>query len=64
MRGRYRLTFEFADTEREARAEVIRINAHCTRYIRTHKPAHYTPWEARDAQGRVTESKYIVWYYN
>ena len=63
MRAPYNLTFEFADTEKEARAEVIRINAHCTPYIRRNKPAHYTPWEARDKQGNVTESKFIVWYY-
>lgn len=60
---RYRLTFDFTETEAQAKALCDRLNARATRYIKTKKPAHFTPWEARDRQGNVTEQKYIVWYY-
>ena len=60
---RYHYTFDFVDTAEQARAEVARLNARATRYIREHKPAHFTPWEARNNEGEVIEKKYIVWYY-
>lgn len=60
---RYNLTFDFTDTEAQAKALCDRLNARATRYIRANKPAHYTPWEARDKQGNVVEAKYIVWHY-
>lgn len=60
---RYRYTFDFVDNEAQAKALCERLNKIATRYIRTNKPAHYTPWDARDAQGNITESKYIVWHW-
>ena len=60
---RYRYTFDFTDTEAQAKALCARLNATATKYIRKNKPAHYTPWEARDAQGNITEHKYIIWHW-
>lgn len=63
MSKKYRLTFEFVETEEEARVLTTRYNRDSTKYMRENKPSHYTPWEARDAEGNVTESKFIVWHW-
>ena len=60
---RYRLAFEFVKTERDAQMLVRVKNRMASDYIRKHKPARYSPWEAKDKDGNVTESKWIVWYW-
>ena len=55
---KYRYTFEFKKTEEEARAFCEQINASSTRYMRTNKPAHFTPWRSQDG-----ESMFVCWYY-
>lgn len=57
---RYRLTFEFTETEEKAIELCKRLNDRATRYIRTHKPAHYTPWQANS---NTDPMHFIVWYY-
>ena len=59
MKRQYRYTFEFKKTEEEARAFCGRINAGLTRYMRTTKPAHFTPWRSQDRK----ENLFICWYY-
>lgn len=60
MRGhKYRMTFEFVDTEQEAKERCVYYDSHATSYMRRHHPATYTPWE-NEAR---TMRKFIVWYY-
>lgn len=56
---RYRLTFEFTETREQAQELCDRINASYTRYMRTHHPAHFTPWEAQEEK---SNKRFVVWY--
>jgi hypothetical protein len=56
--GRYIKTWQFAETESEARTICARENATGTAYKRRKHPAYYTPWSSTDGH----EHKYIVWY--
>ena len=56
---RYRKTFEFFDTEEQARAFCDKQNALASIYVRRKYKAHYTPWSSQDG----TENKFIAWYY-
>lgn len=55
---KYNKTFKFCNTEQEAREMCESINRAATRYIRTKRPAHYTPWSSADGK----EHKFIVWF--
>ena len=57
---KYRYTFEFTETEPQAKALCDRLNARATRYIRQHKPAHYTPWQSNSKEDTA---HFIVWYW-
>lgn len=54
--SRYKLTFKFFDTEKEAMlfCQYENLNS----YIKKHHPAHYTTWSSQDG----TENKFIAWY--
>ncbi len=56
MARRYRTTFQFFDTEEEAKAFCDKENLN--RYIRKKHPAHYTPWVSQDE----SEHKFVVWF--
>lgn len=56
---KYRYTFDFVKTEREARQMCEQINARHTYYMRTKHPAHFTTWTANDG----SFDGFIVWYY-
>ena len=45
---RYRKTFEFFDTEVQARAFCDKQNALASAYVRKKYKAHYTPWSSQD----------------
>lgn len=55
----YRTTFNFVETEEEAKQLCERINKSYTYYMRKTHPAHFTPW--KDAEGKSTYN-YVVWY--
>ena len=57
--SKYRYTFEFQQTEEQAKAFCERINANLTKYMRKNKPAHFTPWRSQDEK----ENLFICWYY-
>lgn len=57
MAKRYRLTYEFFDTEEQAKN--FCDNENKNRYIREHHRAGYTPWSNQDR----TEHKFIAWHY-
>lgn len=57
--NRWRLTFKFFDTEKEAYDFCNRLWDESSYYVRKHYAAHYTPWESLDGK----EHKFIVWYY-
>lgn len=48
-----RLTYKFADTEKQAKDICERINAEQSKYMTKKHPAHYTPWN----------DIYVCWYY-
>lgn len=56
---KYRYTFDFVETEKEAIEKCARINKELTYYMRKHKPAHYTPWKSADGK----ENIFVVLYY-
>jgi hypothetical protein len=55
---KYRLTFQYTDTEQQAQQLVKELNATATPYQRRRYPAHYTPVAYDDWAG------FIVWYHN
>lgn len=55
----YRTTFDFVETEEQAKQLCERINKAYTYYMRKNHPAHFTPW--KDAEGKSTYN-YVVWY--
>lgn len=57
--GKYRYTFEFVETEEEARRFCERENTTGSAYKRKNKKAHFTPWTSKDG----TEKRFICWYY-
>lgn len=56
MATRYRRTFEFVDTEEQAKKICDEKNKN--RYIREHHKAIYTSWVSQDR----TERKFVVLY--
>jgi hypothetical protein len=56
---KYRLTYQFCDTEAQAQELTKQLNKNGTYYVRKNKPAHFTPWESLDGK----EKAFIVWYY-
>ena len=56
---KYRLTFDFTETEEQAKALCNRINSNYSYYMRKNHPAHYTPWTAQDG---TSEKHFVVWY--
>ena len=56
MAKRYRMTFEFFDTEDQAK--IFCGNENLNNYIRKNHTAHYTPWSSQDGK----ENKYVAWY--
>lgn len=56
MATRYRRTFEFVDTEEQAKKICNEKNKN--RYVREHHTAFYTRWRSQDG----TEQKFIVLY--
>lgn len=56
MARRYITTFQFFDTEDQAREFCNRENMN--RYIKQHHKAHYTPWSSKDGR----ENKFVAWY--
>lgn len=59
IRYKYRYTFDFFETEDQAKAFCDGINAEASLYARKRYPAHYTPWNSADG----TEHLFIAWYY-
>ena len=60
MAKKYITTFEFFDTEEQAKEFCETKNMNSSYYVRKNHPAHYTPWSSQDG----TENKFIVWYVN
>lgn len=56
MAKRYRKTFKFFDTEKQAQTFCDTENTNS--YIRKKHAAHYTPWSSQDG----TENKFVAWY--
>lgn len=56
---RYRETFCFVDTEKEAIEFCERINKSASNYMRKNKPATYNKWTNYEK----TEEAFICWYY-
>lgn len=56
----YITTFEFFDTEEQAKEFCETKNMNSSYYVRKNYPAHYTPWSSQDG----TENKFIAWYVN
>lgn len=56
---RYRRTYHFVDTEKEAKEFCQFIDNSHTSYARQHYPSTYTPWSSSDN----TEHAYVCWYY-
>ena len=56
MAKRYRKTFQFFDTEDQAK--VFCSNQNKNSYIKKHHPASYTSWSSQDGK----ENKFIAWY--
>lgn len=59
MRYKYRSTFDFFDTEEQAKAFCDRYNSEASAYVRKKYQAHYTPWQSQNGK----EHKFIAWYY-
>lgn len=57
--NRYRQTFQFAETEAEAKAFCDAENRAGSAYKRKKYPASYTPWTSSDGK----EQKFVCWYY-
>lgn len=55
---RYRHTFDFFDTEEQARKFCEAFNKRNTAYIRKKHPAHYAPWTSQDGKAH----KYVAFY--
>lgn len=60
MSKRYEFTFQFCDTEEEAKELCEYISKHSNAYCRKCHPARYTPWVSKDGK----ENKFVVaWYW-
>ena len=57
---RYSLSFSFFETEHEAREFCDKTNKASSRYIKTHKPANYTPWQSDSKTDKI---QFVAWYY-
>lgn len=57
---KYSMTFQFFDTEEEARSFCERENRTGSSYKCQRYPAHVTPWTSVDGK----ERKYIAWYHS
>lgn len=58
---RYKLTFEFTETEEQAKRIADNYNATATPYARKHHKGHYTPWESKDPN--CTKHFVVFTYY-
>lgn len=56
---KYRLTFEFAETEEKAIKLCEQINKNYTYYMRKNHPAHYTPWSDKENKSKY---HFVVWF--
>ena len=56
---KYNLTFEFKETEEQAKNFCKNVNKRLSYYMRKNKPAIYTPWQSKDGK----ENLFICWYY-
>lgn len=56
---RYHYTFEFVDSEEEARKLCAEINSRLTPYMRKYHPAHYTLWTSADGKNQ----RFVCLYY-
>jgi hypothetical protein len=56
MARRYRESFQFFDTEDQAKEFCDKENLN--RYIKEHHPASYTPWTSKDGK----EKAFVAWY--
>jgi hypothetical protein len=56
---KYRLSFDFVETEEQAQTLCNRINANYSYYMRKNHPAHYTPWTPQDGK---SNKKFVVLY--
>lgn len=54
-----RLTFEFVDTEDEAKDMCKKIQKYQNSYRKQFYKPSYTPWTSSDGK----EHKYVVWYH-
>ena len=55
---KYNLTYQFFDTEEQARAFCDRENANGTKWKRAKHKAHFTSWRSMNGK----ENKFIAWY--
>ena len=53
------LTFQFVDTEEQAKDLVNSIQANQNAYRKKHHKPSYTPWTSTDGK----EHKFVVWYH-
>ena len=60
MAIRHRTTFQFFDTEVQAKEFCDMQNRNNSYYVKKKHSAHYTPWSSQDG----TEHKFIAWYVN
>ena len=56
---KYNLTFEFKETEEQAKNFCENVNKRLSYYMRKNKPAHFTPWSSQDGK----EKLFVCWYY-
>ena len=56
---KYNLTFEFKETEEQAKNFCKNVSKGLSYYMRKNKPAIYTPWQSKDGK----ENLFICWYY-
>lgn len=58
MARRYRNTFQFFDTEKEARNFCDKRNKISSYYVKKNHKSFYTPWSSSDG----SENKFIAWF--
>jgi len=58
MSNRYKRTFNFYDTEDQAREFCNSFNKEASYYIRKNHKASYAPWISQDGK----ENSFVAWY--
>lgn len=58
MKARYKRTFNFYDTEEQAKEFCDNMNNNSNYYVRKNHKAIYTPWSSQDGK----ENKFVAWY--